>query len=62
MFNWKTRECVQEVVALILAVLFLVLAVFAGPARTEDWRPGEIRKQTEARCMMLAVSGAKGLS
>jgi len=31
MFNWKTRECVQEVLALIFAVLFLMFAL-AAPA------------------------------
>ena len=32
MFNWKTRECVQEILALIFAVLFLMFAL-AAPAK-----------------------------
>jgi flagellar biosynthesis component FlhA len=32
MFNWKTRECVQEVLALIFAALFLMFAL-ATPAK-----------------------------
>jgi len=32
MFNWKTRECVQEVLALTFAVLFLMFAL-AAPAK-----------------------------
>jgi len=32
MFNWKTRECVQEILALTFAVLFLMVAL-AAPAR-----------------------------
>ena len=32
MFNWKTRECVQEVLALTFAVLFLMFAL-AAPAQ-----------------------------
>ena len=32
MFNWKTRECVQEILALTFAVLLLMVAL-AAPAR-----------------------------
>ena len=32
MFNWKTRECAQEVLALIFAALFLIFAL-ATPAK-----------------------------
>jgi hypothetical protein len=42
MLNWKTRECVQEVLALTFAVLFLMFAI-AAPAAAQD-------SATKAQC------------